>query len=594
MLSFAVFDTSAPANAAAGGEPGSGGAAGGFVLRHASLVGPDDTPLTAEIRHENNLVLCQKRTPDAAALRLQFRVDPPSPPPAAKLPAALLPEREGPSFLTLQTCLLPERDWPYLLSLELARHRLMLVINKLEDWALFDLAPEDPVMATFEAARQAFTAAVAAAGERPSQPGAGRYTAEADRLARHALSLAFEASELLALKHAQVMHAKRVSGELASLAAAYRPPANALTDHETVESRNLLLGSPGVILPGQPTIGCAVNPEQFTPALQRLVASSCDFIRMPMRWVDMEPTEGKYAFAATDRWIEWAVRTAKLPVAAGPVIDFRPRCVPQWLYIWEHDYETLRELVYEHVRNIVTRYRRTVSTWTIVSGLHASSGFSLSIDQVMDLTRICILLVRKLQPGAQVHVEIDAPWGEGAARTHRTVPPTDYAEMVNQANLNPDAFGLRIAMGQPEPGRSTRDLMQLSALLDRYATLQKPITLSAISAPSRPADPDSLGLEGELEPGYWRAPWDPAAQARWLTAIAGVAAAKPYVQSICWDVLYDDPRDPKGSAGAGGGDGEGLATPAGEPKPAMRRLGEIRQALREKRSPLTLPAPSMA
>jgi tripartite-type tricarboxylate transporter receptor subunit TctC len=42
---------------------------------------------------------------------------------------------------------------------------------------------------------------------------------------------------------------------------------------------------------------------------------------MPMRWIDMEPAEGKYDFSATDRWIEWAVRAAKLPVVGGPLIE---------------------------------------------------------------------------------------------------------------------------------------------------------------------------------------------------------------------------------------------------------------------------------
>ncbi len=579
MLSFAVFDGA--------------GVARDFSLRHAFLLGPDDTPINAEIRLEDGLIRCQKRTPDAAALSLQFRVEPVAHPPTAagepvRLPAPLLPAAEEPYEVSLQTCLLPEREWPYLLSLELARHRLMLIINKLEDWALFDLPADDPVMVIFEAARHAFTAAVTAAGVRPEgadHNGAGRYTPEADRLARHALSLALDASELLALRQAKVLHAKRTSGELAAAAAAVRPPANALTDHETVESRNLLIGSVGVILPSPPQVGCCVAPEQFTPGLQNLVASTCDFIRMPMRWVDMEPTEGKYAFAATDRWIEWAVRYSKLPVTAGPVIDFRPRNVPEWLYIWEHDYESLREFVYEHIKNIVTRYRRTVSTWTVVSGLHTASGFSLSLDQVMDLTRICILLVRKLQPGAQVQVEIDQPWGEGSARSHRSVPPMAYAEMINQAGLNVDAFALRIQMGQPEPGRSTRDLMAFSALLDRYATLEKPIAITALGVPSQPPSPDSLGLDGELNPGFWRAPWSPEAQTRYMTGAMTIAASKPYVRSICWYDLYDTGKDPSYDA---------LATAAGEPRPAARRFAEIRQAIREKRFPLPEAAPAAA
>src|SRR5262249_15174467 len=113
----------------------------------------------------------------------------------------------------------------------------------------------------------------------------------------------------------------------------------------------------GGILAQPAAIGGAVNPSPFAEPPQRVLASACDLLGLPMRWLDMEPEEGKYSFTRTDRWIEWAVRTAKIPVVAGPVIDFRASSVPDWLYIWEHDYETLRELVYEHVKQIVTRYR---------------------------------------------------------------------------------------------------------------------------------------------------------------------------------------------------------------------------------------------
>jgi hypothetical protein len=279
------------------------------------------------------------------------------------------------------------------------------------------------------------------------------------------------------------------------------------------------------------------------------------------------------------------------------VIEFRPRSVPEWLYIWEHDYETLRELVYEHVKNIVTRYRRTVGTWTIASGLHVSTNFSLSYEQVMDLTRMCVMVVRKLQPSARVVIEIDQPWGEYYAENPRSVPPLTYAEAISQAGINADLFGLRVEMGQPEQGHGTHDLMAFSALLDRYATLERPLCISALSAPSEPLDQGgaggaaSAGGAGEAgrgstgggEAGYWRTPWSPEAQCRWMTNLMAIAASKPYVHSICWHELYDSPK------GSMAYRGDGLIGPNGQAKLSMTRLAEIKQALREKRSPLDLP-----
>lgn len=569
MPSFAVFEQS---------SPGHSRPAKAWPLRHAHMFGADDVPIPGEVKFDPDagVIRCTKRTPDSSGLSLQFPIDPcPGKPGSAGKGSEI-------GLLTLQTCLLPEREKPYLLSLELARHRLMLILNKLEDWALFDLPASDEGMQLFERARQAFTDAVVAQGDTTNVPSGAHYSTTADELARLSLAYAMEAGELLTLTHARVQFSKRMTGELAAAAARIAAPASALTDHEVAESRNALLGSVGVILPSPPQIGCVVSSEQFTPALQKAVQASCDFVSMPMRWVEMEPTEGRYVFSKTDRWIEWAIRTARVPIVGGPVVDLRRGSVPEWLYIWEHDYQTLRELVYEHVKNLVTRYRRTVGTWTVVSGLHVSSNFTLSLEQVMDLTRLTVMVVRKLQPSAKVQVQIDQPWGEYFAFSNtRAMPPIMYAEMVGQAGINPDLFSLRVEMGQAEPGRSTRDLMAFSALLDRFAALERPLSVT-LSAPTQPPSVEDLGIDGEHEPGYYRTPWSVDAQVRWMTSAMSIAASKPYVHSVAWHELYDLPKPPDARH-------DGLFDANLAMKPSLARLAEIRAAIRAKQAPATLP-----
>ncbi len=317
-------------------------------------------------------------------------------------------------------------------------------------------------------------------------------------------------------------------------------------------------------------MGVAVSPQVFSEPARQLAAKAVDFITTPMRWVEMEPAEGEYAFARTDRWIEWAVRTARLPVVAGPVIDFRPHAVPEWLYIWENDYETLRELVYEHMKAVVTRYRRTVTRWTVCSGLHANRNFSFTFEQMIDLTRICVLVTRKLHPKARIQVEIVEPWGEHHSADRRSLPPTLYAEMLAQAGIQFDTLALRVQMGVPAPGLAARDLMAFSAMLDQYAALDRPIALTGVGCPSAPVTPDedNPGLSG----GWWRRDWSDRAQADWASAYLAVALAKPFVQSVCWQDLADPPA---GAEMPGGG----LATPAGAPRPAFDRLAELRAAI---------------
>ncbi|MCC6428472.1 MAG: endo-1,4-beta-xylanase [Phycisphaerales bacterium] len=573
MLSFAAFDNNTASS------PWSG--------RHAHLFGPDDLPLPGNVRFDDGLLTCEKPGSEAAGLCIQIVLDgPPARDSTAGAPAGL-------GMLTLKTCLLPERPVPYLLMLELARHQIMLFLNKLEDWGLFDLPADDPIMLDFERARQAFTGALIAqrAGPKTHTPTAHHgFSSDADRLAHVALSLAVDAGERLALVNADRSLAGRVSGQ--TYANAVNRVSAITQEPPKPLAPAIVPGSGMAIVPGVPSIGCSVSPAQFSEPLQRVVAASCDFVCMPMRWKDLEPQEGKYSFAGTDRWIEWAVRQARLPVWAGPVIDLRAGCIPEWLYIWENDYDTLRELIFEHVQSVITRYRRTVARWTIVSGLNVNTNFKLGFDQIIDLTRLCVMLVRKLHPAGKVQVEIAQPFGEYHAINRRSVPPLLFADAIGQVGMHIDAIGLRLQFGQPVSGQSVRDLASLSAMLDRYAALEKPIAITALGAPSAPIPPpanpptESPPLPGSPtlhtpDGGWWRRPWSDPAQADWLLRVMQVCLSKPYVISACWQELVDAPNSPEMRSG-------GLFSATGALKPAGLRLSQIRQVIKEGRSFRTL------
>ncbi len=564
-------------------------------LRAAHLVGPDSVPIAGEISAEGDVVRCVKTTREAAGLALQIDLckllkieqttsqtsmtegilDELGAQGVDEVPLSLAPGR-----LTLETCLLPERERPYLLSLELARKRLMMFLNCLEEWQLFDLPPESPIMGLFERARTAFTHALVA--QRTTDPDApSPYTDQANALSMRALTLGVLAGEFLALHDAAQAFTPRATGSGYAGAVERQtgaPPKPRQMRPISSQDRS------GVILPTRPAIGCAISPGVQSESLQQIVKSACDFITVPMRWVDMEPSEGRYAYADTDRWIEWAVRRAKLPVVAGPLIDFRASCVPDWLYIWENDYETLRELVYEHVRTLVTRYRRTITRWTVVSGLHTNENFQLSFEQMMDLTRVCVYVVRKLHPQSKIQVEIASPWGEYHTNNRRSLPPTLYAEMLSQAGIQLDAYAIRLQLGSPIVGQSARDLMSISALLDQYAALEKPLCVSAIGAPSALVPPPDM-LDGvpAPDPGAWWNDWNPEIQADWLSAALSVALAKPYVQSVCWHELGDASTRPEMPNG-------GLVDANGVPKPAASRLSELRDAARVAIAPPRLSA----
>ncbi len=521
MLRFAVFDDFGPAKS--------------WELRHARLIGKEGVNLPGEIRFADGMLECRKEIAEAVALELQY-------------------DTGDAGLLTLQTTLLPEGERPWLLDLELARHRIMVIIEKLEDWGLaVSLAADDPILVEFNQARDLFTDALV----EPDAP-FGHFTARQATTARQSLLHAIAASEALARRQARRQLLERLTqpGVDAAEADPVDPDAQPTAD-------GVRLG------PGVPQLGCVIHNERFAPPLQKIVAQTFDVVTSPMRWADIESEEGKYDFRATDRWIEWTVRSAQRQVMGGPLVDFAPGSVPEWLLIWEHDYDTLREFAFEHVSRVVKRYRRAIARWTIVSAPSLDGVMSLSLDQWIDLTRLTALAVRKTAPHARVVVEIRHPFGERPTGDRDGVPPMLYAEMLLHSGVQVDGFGLRLLMGDTAPGRSCRDMMQLSDVLDQYARLERAMHVTALGAPSE-------SIAGDA-PGYWRARWSGEQQAAWLGDATLIALSKPFVRSVAWQCLWDTSRPEMPGGGLITGDGRG--------KPALRRIADVSSALRAGRVP---------
>lgn len=493
MLQFEVFDENGPASE--------------WPLVNAHLVGRDDLPVTGRVRFKRGRILCDKRGGRPAGLCLQY-------------------DAGGMGQLMLQTCLLPERNEPYNLTVELARHRIKMFIAKSEEWQMFDLSAQHPAMKLWEEARQRFTAAMTC--EDPT---------EADRIARQSLETAIDATERLALAHAQILLHRRFATKPASSA----------------------------------SLGVRVWPGRNGAGLRAIVEKEFDVLALPMNWRELEVREGTYNWEPLDRWVQWAKQQGK-PILAGPLIDFSARAVPEWIYVWQHDYDTCRDLVYDHIERVVHRYKGAVTFWNLGCGLNVRENFEFSVEQMIDLTRMASLLVRQSRKGARTMIELAEPFSEYRANQREGVTAAMFAERLIQEGVRLDAIGVQMLLGEAESGRATRDLMQISSLLDQYATMELAILITAMGVPSDQVDPDG---------GYWHEAWSPERQGRWASQIFALAMSKPYVESVIWSELFDhDQAIPKCG---------GLIDHEGRSKPALQRLLGVRRRLRKPLGPLKLP-----
>ena len=481
-----------------------------FAPQGAYAVGPESVPIPGAVTFQDGLLITDPPDVNAAGVALLWDMG------------------ELGSF-HLETTRLVPRDKPYNLNVELARLRLMKIVQKQEDWNLFDFPKADPFIQRFREAQDLFSDALGKMDE----------PAEAATLADRSLALSVALSEDLAMFHAELLINRRRA-------------TSAFVKH---------------------LFGCRVDFAMQNQRYREMLADSFDYAVLPMSWKLLQPQEGAFDTEVTDTWIAYLAKR-RVPVLAGPIINLVERDVPHWMFIWENDLDSLREMVYEQVQRVVSRYRRSVVAWNVVGGLCTNSVFSLTFEQMIELTRLLVTLVKIMISSARTLITITQPFGEYHARNPNSVSPMLYAEMLGQAGINFEGFALELELGLPQPGMFARDLFQISTLLDRFSTIGRPVFLTAVSFPGRHTPDPADRSEGRMDPaaaGRWKRPWDAQLQADFLEAVYRIALSKPFVENVAWGNLVDVNQSVPGG---------GLLDEMYQPKPAFTRLQEMRELFR--------------
>ncbi|MDG2095449.1 MAG: endo-1,4-beta-xylanase [Phycisphaerales bacterium] len=469
-----------------------------WSLNHARLLDRDDLVVPGEIDFKNGLINCNRRGVRPTALLLQY-------------------DAGDSGRLSLQTCLLPHREKPYILSVELARHRIAIFLAQAEIWQMH-LSQEHPAMAMVQSARQIFTRAMVTPDP-----------VKADANGFKALGLALKASELLALAHAEVLIHRRYKERPASRA----------------------------------TFGTAVWPKQAGPVLQDFVKNKLNFelVRIPMEWGVVCPQEGVYDWEKFDRWVEWAVES-KCMIIAGPLVNFNPGRMPLWMEQYKNDFGEICDRAYDYVQNVVQRYGDNIGMYSVLAGVQTNLDYQLNLKQMIDLVRTLALVVRQGQRNRRVMVELNHLWGEYLATERDAVAPISFIEQLLQEGIRLDAVGLQILFGDARHAMPTRDLMELSKLVDRFLHLEPKLVISSLGVPDSVVDENA---------GWWHSRWSPERQARWVSQALMLLLSKPFVEAAICSDLYDHEL----TVPAGGG----LLSVDGKPKPVLKSWVALKKYL---------------
>ncbi len=328
------------------------------------------------------------------------------------------------------TCSLRPSAKPYGLLLELARGACYNVRSQSDVWHRAGLRLEESFVRALDDATSEFIEASGYNGQLDSQ----------SEHAARALSLLHTAAEELSETYA----------------------AQAISFRKQNEAK---LGT---------LIGAAIHCGGGEPKHSLEYGSAMNSTAVSMSWGDIETDVGRFDYDKVDEVLGWASALG-LRVIGGPLLDFHDRMLPHWLYLIEDNFDSLLESVNQYVERTVKRYRGRVQIWNCASGLNTPGPIDLNDEQIMRLAVTVLQTVRRVDPQTPAIISFDQPFGEYLAHHRNGISPIHFADALARSGLGLAGLGLELRLGYSGLGTLPRCSLQISQMLDRWATLGMPL-----------------------------------------------------------------------------------------------------------------------
>lgn len=468
------------------------------------MAGPDQIPWPCRTRLQNGELIVERNVADSGKFHAPWSI-------------------EGHGRLMLATATLMERERPYHLAVELARGKVNQVRNQIADWQSIGLVVPSKVEAAMHKALEALSQAVTSQND----------VARAATLSQKSIVLALDAADLLVASYTEQALAAR---------------------HRSGQKLNTLLAA-----------NLGQHPLQL-PLLAYYV-KAFNAAQVPLAWRAVEASERAYLWELSDRQIA-ACRENGLTVCAGPLVRLDAGGLPDWLYLWEGDFNSILAFVTEYLQKVVTRYRGQVDVWQCAARVNVGEGLALTEEQRLRLAARAIEVAQELDPKTPVVVRFDQPWAEYMGRTAPDFSPLHFADALVRSGLKLSAIGVEINMGYQPGGSYPRDRLEFSRLLDLWSYLGLPLHVSLTVPGGEASETSARGRPAPMAQAF-PGGWSPENQAAWIKHYVPLLMSKPAVHAIIWNQLGDGDAEefPYG----------GLFDAAGNPKPALTALIGLRR-----------------
>ena len=311
---------------------------------------------------------------------------------------------------------------------------------------------------------------------------------------------------------------------------------------------------------------------------------------IPFDWRIIEPSRGMRTWSVPDELLLWC-ETANLTPAAGPLLRFGPRGLPDWLTRFRGSPADLSSLCCDFVESALGRYHGRIKTWEI--GADANLGGALGLDEPTRLELVARTLreARNIDEENRLFLRVCDPFGDYLAAGRHRLAPVQFADALGRAGVGLDGLTLELVVGYGPtvfrtggtldapaaasgggaavPRTQSRTLVGYERMLADWSRLGVPLRIS-LGFPSAPLDPAWVAPPerhdaadgGPADPiDWWRAGGTEQAQAEWVAHILPLLVATPSVVEVEWRSLADgaNVRDPHA----------GLLRPDGTAKPAL-------------------------
>jgi hypothetical protein len=168
--------------------------------------------------------------------------------------------------------------------------------------------------------------------------------------------------------------------------------------------------------------GFQVRGSQELALLERTSKWPGNAVFFQSSWRESELNPGHWS------WRSWQtglarIKSARRRVVCGPLFRLERHDLPDWLYLWDDDFDTLQSYVCSYIRAAVEQLQRYVNVWYVTAGTNTASELHLGEEQRLRLTLSAVETLRRLDAQTPALVGIKQPWGEYRPFDRRFVTP---------------------------------------------------------------------------------------------------------------------------------------------------------------------------